>query len=121
QELKRAFDHIGLTESLSRVSKVFVKPNFTFPRYTPGVTTSPQFLKDLLGTIAEHTAEVFVGESNGGYGSFLASEAFAGHGLHEICRETKTTAVNLSDMESKIYSRKIAGKTTTVRLPRFLS
>ena len=119
-DLGAALEWTGLSAALARASKVFLKPNFTFPQYTRGVTTSPAFLRDVLATLSESVDEVFVGESNGGYGSFLASEAFAGHGLLEICKETQTTPMNLSEMESRIYSQGVNGKTTSVRLPRFL-
>ena len=119
-ELLRAFDELGLSERLSRVSKVFVKPNLTFPHYRPGVTTSPKFLREVLMIAGEQGAEVFVGESNGGYGSFRAEEAFRGHGLTDLCRETKTTLLDLSAIESASYTRDVAGKRTTVTLPRFL-
>ncbi len=118
--LEKAFDRIGLSEQLSRVSKVFIKPNFTYPRYAPGVTTSPKFVEEVLGLAANSGAEVFVGESNGGYGSFLAEQAFAGHGLRNICRATTANPVNLSEMESRTYTRRVAGRETTVILPRFL-
>lgn len=118
--ISRAFDRVGISEALSKASKVFVKPNFTFPRHIRGVTTSPDFLRDILQVLSESGAEVFVGESNGGYGSFLAKEAFEGHRLFDICRDTKTNPVNLSEIESRVYEREVAGKATRVRLPRLL-
>jgi uncharacterized protein (DUF362 family) len=120
EELRTAFDRIGLSDHLSRVSKIFVKPNFTFPRHQPGVTTTPEFLGNVLSLLREGGAEVFVGESNGGYGSFLAEQAFSGHRLSEICDATNVEAANLSQMESRTYSETIAGRTTSVVLPRFL-
>lgn len=117
---RAAMEHIGLAAMIADNSKVFVKPNFTFPRHIPGVTTTPALLQEILRQLSETGAEVFVGESNGGYGSFTAEQAFAGHGLREICRETKTNLVNLSSIESEIYTRTVAGRQTSVRLPCFL-
>ena len=113
-------DYITLSNTVRNLQKIFVKPNFTFPRYIPGVTTSPSFLRDVLFALCEYGSEVFVGESNGGYGSFLAVEAFKGHGLEEICKQTGATLVNLSSLNSAIYTKQIAGKEVSVRLPRFL-
>jgi uncharacterized protein (DUF362 family) len=118
--LRAAFDYIGLYEELKGSTKVFVKPNFTFPRPVRGVTTSREILQDALGLLVETGLEVFVGESNGGYGSFLASEAFAGHRLEEICRLTGATSLNLSTQELKEYSGIVGGRETSVRLPRLL-
>ena len=120
-DLENAFERIGLTSQLSKVSKVFVKPNFTYPRYVPGVTTSPEFLAAVIRIASNQGTEILVGESNGGYGSFRAAEAFVGHRLREICNETKATAVNLSEQESREYTRTVGGRETKVILPRFLA
>src|SRR2546425_13311191 len=98
--LRAAFDYVGLYGKIGNSTKIFVKPNFTFPKPLPGVTTSRELLFDALRLLGETGAEVFVGESNGGYGSFLASEAFAGHGLEAMCTLTKTTPVGLSKLET---------------------
>lgn len=118
--LRAAFEYIGLYKELSGSAKVFVKPNFTFPRPVPGVTTSGEMLEDTLSLLGETGAEVFVGESNGGYGSFLASQAFEGHGLEEICRRTGAQPLNLSTQEANEYIDLVARQKTSVRLPRLL-
>jgi uncharacterized protein (DUF362 family) len=120
RELRSAFEYIGLTEELSATRKIFVKPNFTFPRPVPGVTTSPEMLEDTLKLLLETGAEVFVGESNGGYGSFTAAEAFAGQGLFDICKRTGAQRLDLSKEELKAYSAVIGGKEVSVRLARIL-
>src|SRR5207249_10419748 len=104
KRLEEAFAFVGLDDALSGSAKVFVKPNFTFPRPLPGVTTSTEVLRDVLALLSETGAEVFVGESNGGYGSFLASEAFEGHGLYQLCRQTKAQPIDLSKQETRTYS-----------------
>ena len=120
EEIRAGFDYIGLNKELSVPRKVFVKPNFTFPRPVPGVTTSRDMLEDTLTLLAERGAEVFVGESNGGYGSFTAAEAFAGHGLFEICRQTGAQPLDLSKEALEEYSGEIGGKKVSVRLARLL-
>src|SRR5438445_1023185 len=119
-DLRAAFQYIGLLKGLSAPRKVFVKPNFTFPRPVRGVTTSREMLEDTLTLLRERGAEVFVGESNGGYGSFTAAEAFAGQGLHDVCRRTGAQAMDLSKEELEEYSGVIGGKEVSVRLARLL-
>jgi uncharacterized protein (DUF362 family) len=68
----------------------------------------------------EKGTEVFVGESNGGYGSFTAAEAFAGQGLFDMCRRTGAQPLDLSKEEVNEYSDVIGGKEVSVRLPRLL-
>src|SRR5437867_5652243 len=120
RELRDAFEYIGLQNELSTARKVFVKPSFTFPRPVRGVTTSREMLEDTVTLLSERGDEVFVGESNGGYGSFTAAEAFAGQGLHEICRRTGAQAVDLSKEDLEEYSGVIGGKEVSVRLARLL-
>src|SRR2546430_589764 len=121
KDLRAAFEFVGLDKALDSSSKVFVKPNFTFPRPTPGVTTSREVLEDTLRILSESGVEIFVGESNGGYGSFLASEAFAGHRLYEICQGTRTHPVDLSGQATKEYVQEIGGREVSVRLPQLLA
>jgi uncharacterized protein (DUF362 family) len=68
----------------------------------------------------ERGAEVFIGESNGGYGSFTAAEAFAGQGLFDICKRTGAQPLDLSKEELEECSRVIGGKEVSVRLARLL-
>src|SRR2546425_11110719 len=118
--LRAAFDYVGLYGEIGSSTKIFVKPNFTYPKPIRGVTTSRELLSDALRLLGETGAEVFVGESNGGYGSFLASEAFAGHGLQEICRQTRTIPLDLSQLETENRTATIGGRLVSVRLPRLL-
>src|SRR2546430_4882181 len=120
RELRDAFEYIGLQNELSTARKVFVKPNFTFPRPVRGVTTSREMLEDTVALLSERGAEVFVGESNGGYGSFTAAEAFAGQGLHDVCRRTGAQAMDLSKEELEEYSEVIGGEEGSDRLARLL-
>src|SRR3989449_1230107 len=120
QELRAAFEYIGLHKELSATRKIFVKPNFTFPRPVSGVTTSRDMLEDTLRLLLEGGAEVFVGESNGGYGSFTAAEAFAGQGLFDICKRTGAQPLDLSKEESEEYFGEVGRSQVSVRLTRLL-
>jgi|SRR5437867_4089475 len=120
EELNKAFSYIGLIKELSSPKKVFIKPNFTFPRPKPGVTTTAEMLITVAGLLSDYGAEVFIGESNGGYGSFTAEEAFTGHALLEICRRTRSQPLDLSTLETREYSGHIGGRIVTITLPKML-
>src|SRR3989442_6478076 len=77
-------------------------------------------LEDTLTLLGERGAEVFVGESNGGYGSFTAAEAFAGQGLFDICRRTGAQPLDLSKEELEEYSGVIGGQGVSMRPARLL-
>lgn len=63
-------------------SVVFVKPNFTWPRFRPGVVTSPQFLNALLPLLKERAGKVLLGESD--LPIFNTSRAFKELGIERI-------------------------------------
>jgi len=75
-----------------------------------------------LEIIKDRADNVIIGESDGGNYSFSADEAFKGHNVHEICRETGVdfTKVNLSKRPSRIVEDKIKGKKVKVLLPELL-
>lgn len=123
-ELKRSLlkglEFINWKEHVKNDSVVFVKPNFTFPRYKEGITTTPEFLKCLFEIIKNRSSNVIVGESDGGNHSFKAEEAFRGHGMQEICKEVGVELVNLSNLPSKFVESEIQSKKVKVQLPKML-
>ena len=105
---------------INKNSKVFVKPNFTFPYYKEGVTTTPELLRCLLTLLKSKAGTVILGESDGGNHSFTADEAFQGHNMHLICKETGVELVNLSKLPSRVIEDEFQGKKVKVRLPKLL-
>lgn len=118
--LRKALEFIRWEEYIGKGSVVFVKPNFTFPYYREGITTSPELLRYLLELIKSKTDNVIVGESDGGNRSFKAEEAFRNHGMCEICKETGVELVNLSTLPSEIIESKIGAKAVRIELPKML-
>jgi uncharacterized protein (DUF362 family) len=118
--LRNGLEFIQWHKYIDKNSKVFVKPNFTFPRYSEGVTTSPELLRCLLELLKTRVGTVIVGESDGGNNSFKADEAFAGHNMYQICKEIGVEVVNLSTLPSKVIESKILGKMVKVQLPKLL-
>lgn len=119
-KLSEGLEFIDWKRQVKSDSIVFIKPNFTFPRYMEGITTTPELLKNLLEILKDRAGNVIVGESNGGDHSFTADEAFEGHGMHEICRDTGAELVNLSKLPSTFVEDRIQGKKVKVELPKLL-
>jgi len=104
-------------------TRVSVKPNLTYPRYAPGVTTSPHFLSALLDVLLERTKKVTVCESDGGNRSYPAEEAFQGHGLYDICSSKGVGLVNLSRDRWEMVEIPMTlhgDRTTQIPLPNLL-
>lgn len=123
-DLKRdigdALSFIGWETCVKSGDTVFVKPNFTYPFSKEGITTNPLVLRYLLELLKDRASHVIVGESDGGNHSFTADQAFKGHGMHDICRETGAELVNLSRMPSRYIEDTIQGKRVRVQVPNLL-
>jgi uncharacterized protein (DUF362 family) len=119
-DLQKSLDFVNWKNQVEVGSTVFIKPNFTYPFYKEGITTSPALIKSLLEILKDRPGRVIVGESNGGNHSFTADQAFKGHNMHQICKEAGAELVNLSNIPSVWVSDKIQGKTVKVQLPKML-
>ena len=111
---------IGWEEIIQESSRVFIKPNFTFPTYKQGVTTSPQFLEGLVKVLKTRCGNITIGETDGGYYAWKAEEAFLNHNLYEIQKKYNVNIMNLYDSEIKHVQVKIGSKVYSIPLPKFL-
>ncbi len=101
--------------------RVFLKPNFTYPFFKPGVTTSPQLIEALVVFLKQLSpGRIIIGESDGGTGSWTADDSFEGHGLRDIASKYGVRVVNLSRLPSEDVQAEIGGKTLEFPLPSLL-
>jgi len=101
-------------------STVFIKPNFTYPYYKEGITTTPELLRELLEILKDRADRVIVGESNGGNNLFTADDAFNGHHMREICKNAGAELINLSKNPHVFVEEYIQEKKVKVQLPKLL-
>lgn len=120
QDIRDSLTFIGWKDMVKNDDTVFVKPNFTYPFYKEGITTNPALLRDLLELLKDHASRVIVGESDGGNHSFTADQAFKGHGMHEICKDTGAELINLSTIPAETVEDTIQGRTVRIQLPQLL-
>lgn len=119
-DLHKSLEFVKWKNNIESGSTVFIKPNFTYPYYKEGITTSPKLLRSLIEILKDRAGEVIVGESNGGNNSFAAEDAFNGHNMHEICREAGADLVNLSNLPYISIEEIVKGKKVKVLLPKLL-
>ncbi|MCK4306898.1 DUF362 domain-containing protein [candidate division WOR-3 bacterium] len=119
-DLIKGLEFINWTKYIKKDSKVFLKPNFTYPHYKEGITTNPELLRDLLEIVKDRADNVILGESDMGNRSSTADETLKGHGMCEICRDTGVELVNLSKLPSRFVEDKIQGRKVKVQLPNLL-
>ncbi|MCK4816279.1 DUF362 domain-containing protein, partial [bacterium] len=107
----------GLLERLTNSSRVALKPNFTYPYYKLGVTTSPQVIRAAVKILREYTSHIAIVETDGGYGAWQASEAFVGHGMHSLSEEYGVEIVNLNEEPRELISFRSGRKNYQLPLP----
>ena len=75
--------------------KIFVKPNLSHPEYLPGVVTSPELIRQVVGLLRDGNNEVVVGESNGF--NYPCWTAFDKTGVEAAVKAAGGTVINLSE------------------------
>ena len=120
EDIKKSLEFIKWKDRVKSDSTIFIKPNFTYPHYKKGVTTSPDLIKAFLEILKDRADNVILGESDGGNHSFTADDAFKGHNMPEICKETGVELLNLSKLPSRKVEGNIQGKNVSVELPQLL-
>jgi uncharacterized protein (DUF362 family) len=77
--------------------RIFIKPNLSHPEYLPGVVTSPELMRQLVGLLRDRNSEVVVGESNGF--NYPCWTAFDKTGAEAAVKEAGGRVINLSEDE----------------------
>jgi uncharacterized protein (DUF362 family) len=71
-----ALDTSGILSYLKSDIRIAIKPNFTYPYHKPGVTTSPEVIRETVKILRNFTSHIAIVETDGGYGAWSATEAF---------------------------------------------
>lgn len=120
--IRDTLSRAGILGRLTTNSRVALKPNLTYPYHRPGITTSPAVIRETVRVLREYTAHIAIVETDGGYGAWEATEAFAGHGLYDLQREFGTQIVNLNDEDREMITFRSGGRRHELPLPtRLLS
>jgi uncharacterized protein (DUF362 family) len=78
-------------------SRVFIKPNLTFPYYKPGVMTNPEAIEAAIIAIRDYTSNIFIGDSDsGGYNRFSMDTVYQETGISNFAAKYHVEVVNLS-------------------------
>jgi uncharacterized protein (DUF362 family) len=117
-QMQEALDYINWMNIVHPDSRVFIKPNLTWPEPRPGVTTSPNFLEALLPILISRAGRVIVGESDGG--TFPAEQSMENLGLMDICRKHDVKFVNLSKKPTTMITDTISGRKIEIEASEYL-
>jgi uncharacterized protein (DUF362 family) len=102
--IRQALDQAGILARVTPGARVALKPNYTYPYFKRGVTTSPEVLRETIKILRDFTSRIAVVETDGGYGAWKVAEAFAGHGVFDLAKEFGVEVVNLCDEPSEPVS-----------------
>ena len=100
--IREACEGLALAGDIRPGTRVSIKPNFTYPWYKPGVSTSPVVLEATVRVLRDYTPHIQIVESDGGSNAWSAEQAFAGHGVPMICQKYGVTAVGLTQQPRKL-------------------
>jgi uncharacterized protein (DUF362 family) len=118
--LTRALEAVGRLDGLSSGSRVFIKPNFTFPFFKEGVTTPPDLIRGLVEILAARGADITIGEAGASLDVFNLHNSFAAHGLYDLQKEFGIRVVHLREDEIIQVSLGRSKLARSVPLPRRL-
>lgn len=117
EAIRESMNGAGLLRHLTTSCRIVLKPNFTYPYYKPGVTTSPQVIRETVKILREYTSHIAIVETDGGYGAWLAKEAFNGHGMYALSKEFSLEIVNLCDESSELITFRSGRRDHKLPLP----
>jgi len=119
-KISEALNWIDWKNIVKKDARIFIKPNFTYPFYKPGVTTSPVFIEAVISVLKEYSSNITIGETNAGAHAWKAEEAFEGHNIYKIASKYNVKIVNLSNVKSEYKQVKVGSKRIMVHLPSLL-
>ena len=112
---------VGFFETVRAGATVFLKPNFTFPTYRPGVMTSFACIKATIECLIGSGYKVIIGEAeSGGYNPFSMDAVFEQMGMNELARQTGARLVNISYTEPELLKIKVGHRKLSIPMPKLL-
>ena len=112
---------IGFEQLVSSNSRIFIKPNLTYPQFLPGVMTNPAAIEAAIIAISAYTSHIFIGDSDsGGYNRFSMSRVYEETGIVNLAKKYNVQLVNLSQLPRKTIQFDYKNKSFGLDLPVLL-
>lgn len=120
EKIDEAFRWLDAGSFLKSGTRVFIKPNLTYPRFKAGVTTTPQLLEALIKVLKDYGCQIVVGESDGGYNSHEVKDVFHDFGLYDLEKKYGIRVVNLTKLPYEYIKIRKFGKDFNIEMPNIL-
>ena len=119
-DIRSGMEWIGCKRLIKKGSKVVLKPNYTYPGYKAGVTTSTPVLEALVRTLKDITGDITIVESDGGNKAWATETAFKHHCLPELQKKYGVKLVNLTRSPLRSVDIKVKKGSVRIELPVLL-
>jgi uncharacterized protein (DUF362 family) len=121
EALEQGFQYLSAEITIKPDSRVYIKPNLTFPTFRKGVMTSPEALEATVRYLKNFTNRVTICESDsGGYNRFSMDEVFRVTGILEMARRYGVSVINMSYAPSRAVAVQTRWRTLSVPIPELL-
>jgi len=120
EQFLRSFNSLSIIDDFNKANAIFIKPNLTYPKFKKGVTTRVEYIENLVAALRQmnNSTKIYIGEGEGGYNSFLMTEALQSMGFYELEKKYQNVkVVNISQISSKAVELKVEGKPYLINLP----
>jgi uncharacterized protein (DUF362 family) len=109
-------------EKLARQdTRIFIKPNLTYPTFRPGVMTTLEALEAAIVAVKDYTSHIYLGDADsGGYNPFPMEEVYRETGVEELAKRYGVKIVNLSRGPRQAIHFTCQGKNISLDLPVLL-
>ena len=119
--IRNGLEFIQFEKIVKPDTRIFIKPNLTFPIYRPGVMTNPQMVEATIQAIRDYSHHIWIGDSDsGGYNRFSMDEVYNSTGLLDICNKFGAKVVNLSKIPRRAINFRYGRKSFSLQLPVLL-
>jgi len=122
EQVKNGLAWINFGKLVTPDTKIFIKPNLTFPNYRQGVMTNPAAIESAIIAIKDYTNHILIGDADsGGYNRFAMDEVYRETGIAELADRYGVQIVNLSKGPRKPVHFSYQGRQFSVDLPCLLT
>lgn len=120
-QIAKGLEFIKFSTAVHTKTKVFLKPNLTFPTFRPGVMTTPECLESTIIALKDYTSNIYIGDADsGGYNPFSMDIVYQQTGVADIAKRYGAHIINLSKCDRKSIHFSYKGKDFSLDLPRML-
>jgi uncharacterized protein (DUF362 family) len=100
--IRKGLTFIHFEQVVSSNTRIFLKPNLTYPTYKPGVMTNPKAIEAAIIALKDYTNHIFIGDSDsGGYNRFSMDRVYLDTGIADLAKRYEVEVVNLSNVPRK--------------------